>query len=88
MITRRNRLISNESVYKKASVPTATETVTEMEMEFMVDLYEAVKKLLINEEKVSLINLSELLLVSTTELSDYLGTIIRLEDSVRKEYSL
>jgi len=55
------------------------EEITDMETEFLMELYNAVLSLLSNGDKVSLLNISKIVRVSTKELLDYLPEITEME---------
>jgi len=58
------------------------EEITETEVNFILDLYEAVSTLHKKGEKISLIALSAITRVSPSELSDYLPYIISMEEQL------
>jgi hypothetical protein len=55
------------------------EEITDMETDFLLQLYDAVVKLLMNGDKVSLPNISRIVKVSPSELMDYLPEITEIE---------
>lgn len=55
------------------------EEITDMETEFLMELYNAILSLLSRGEKVSLLNISKIVRVSTKELLDYLPEITEME---------
>lgn len=58
------------------------EEITNMETDFLLQLYDAVLKLLMNGDKVSLPNISRIVEVSPSELMDYLPEITEIERQI------
>jgi hypothetical protein len=55
------------------------EEITDMETDFLLELYEAITVLIVNGDKVSLPNISRIVNVSPKELMDYLPEITEME---------
>jgi len=55
------------------------EQLTDMETDFLMELYNAVIKLASNGDKISLVNISKIVRVSPSELMDYLPQITEME---------
>lgn len=55
------------------------EDITDMETNFLLELYESVYEVIRSGEKLTLARLSVILRVSTSELSDYLPEILEME---------
>jgi hypothetical protein len=58
------------------------EEITNMETEFLLQLYGAVTSLVIDRQKVSLLNISKIVKVSTKELMDYLPEITEMQRQI------
>lgn len=61
------------------------EIITDQEADFLIDLYEVIKLMMNEEEKVTLKNISQRMNVSTLELTDYLAEILSIQDDIEKE---
>lgn len=55
------------------------EEITDMEVQFLMSLYNAVVQLINEDKKVSLVNISMITKVSPRELTDYLYEITEME---------
>lgn len=55
------------------------EEITDLEANFILELYDAIRILVDNGDKVSLIRLSGMVKVSPSELTDYLSVIVSIE---------
>ena len=55
------------------------EEITNMETQFLLELYEAVLELKSTDSKVSLLNISKLVSVSPRELMDYLPEVTEMD---------
>ena len=64
------------------------EELTNDEADFIISLYESVSELIRSGRPVTLVALGRILNVSTTELSDYLIEIVRIQDKVEEEYQV
>lgn len=64
------------------------EDITPGEADLIISLYEVIKKLVQNDQDITLIRLGWELDVRPQELSDYLHIIIRILDSVEKELEI
>lgn len=64
------------------------EDITAGEADLIIELYEVIKKLVLQEQDVTLIRLGWELDIQPNELSDYLHIIIRILDSVEKEFEI
>jgi hypothetical protein len=64
------------------------EELTSDEADFIISLYEAVSELVCSGRPVTLVALGRILDISTTELSDYLMEIVRIQDKVEEEYQI
>jgi hypothetical protein len=58
------------------------EEITDMETDFLLQLYEAVTHLVVDRQKVSLLNISKIVKVSTKELMDYLPEITEMQRQI------
>lgn len=64
------------------------EELTSDEADFIISLYESVSELIHSGRPVTLVALGRILNVSTTELSDYLMEIVKIQDKVEEEYQI
>lgn len=64
------------------------EELTSDEADFIISLYEAVSELVRSGRPVTLVALGRILNISTTELSDYLMEIVRIQEKVEEEYQI
>lgn len=55
------------------------EEITDMEVQFLMSLYNAIVQLINEDKKVSLVNISMITKVSPRELTDYLYEITEME---------
>lgn len=61
------------------------EEITPEEADFIINIYYAVSTLVYAGRNVTLVGLSNILNVSTNELSDYLPYIVTIQDKVESE---
>ena len=61
------------------------EEITESEADFIIRIYEAIKKILESKGRVTLVRLGYELNVRPSELSDYLFQIVKIEEYVESE---
>ena len=59
--------------------------ITSEEADFIITLYETIRKLIVGGEKVTLVRLGYELNIKSEELSDYLFEIVRIVDSIEEE---
>jgi len=59
--------------------------ITSAEADFLISLYEQIRELILNDEKVTLVRLGYELNIKSEELSDYLFDIVRIVDHVENE---
>lgn len=59
--------------------------ITSSEADFIIDLYESIRKLILSGEKVTLVRLGYELNIHSSELSDYLFEITRILDKIEEE---
>ncbi len=59
--------------------------ITSSEADFIIDLYEKIRELVLEEQKITLVRLGYELNIKTEELSDYLFEIIRIVDKIEEE---
>lgn len=59
--------------------------ITPSEADFIITLYEQIRELILNDEKVTLVRLGYELNIKSEELSDYLFDIVRIVDHVENE---
>ena len=59
--------------------------ITSEEADFIITLYEIIRKLIVGGEKVTLVRLGYELNIKSEELSDYLFEIVRIVDSIEEE---
>jgi hypothetical protein len=59
--------------------------ITEQEANFLIVLYETIRKLVLQDEKITLVRLGYELNIKTSELSDYLFDIVRIVDHIEEE---
>lgn len=59
--------------------------ITQSEANFIILLYETIRKLIIQGDKVTLVRLGYELDLTSSELSDYLFEIVRIVDHVEAE---
>lgn len=59
--------------------------ITEQEADFLITLYETIRELVYQRNKVTLVRLGYELNISTKELSDYLFDIVRIVDRIEEE---
>jgi hypothetical protein len=59
--------------------------ITEQEADFLITLYETIRELVHQGNKVTLVRLGYELNISTKELSDYLFDIVRIVDRIEEE---
>jgi len=64
------------------------EDISAEEADFIIDLYEAIKKLVLLDVDVTLVRLGFELNVRTHELADYIGIIVRILDLVESEIEI
>ena len=64
------------------------EDITGSEADLIIELYEVIKKLVQEDQDVTLVRLGWELDIKPNELSDYLHIIIRILDSVEKEFEI
>lgn len=64
------------------------EDISSDEADLIIDLYEAIKGLVLQDIDVTLVRLGFELNIRPSELSDYIGTIIRILDLVEKEIEI
>jgi hypothetical protein len=70
---------NNLTQLEKFSQDNSYEEITDMETNFILELYEAVAGLVSRGEKVSLLRISKIVRVSPRELTDYLAEIVEME---------
>ena len=61
------------------------EEITESEANFIIQLYEHIKRLTLRGDKITLVRLGYELNIETSELSDYLFEIVKIVDHVENE---
>jgi hypothetical protein len=61
------------------------EEITDTEADFIIQLYEKIKELIINGQKVTLVRLGHELNIRSSELSDYLFEIVKIVDKIEEE---
>jgi hypothetical protein len=59
--------------------------ITEQEANFLIVLYETIRKLVLQDEKITLVRLGYELNIKSSELSDYLFDIVRIVDHIEEE---
>jgi len=59
--------------------------ITSAEADFLISLYEHIRELILNDEKVTLVRLGYELNIKSEELSDYLFDIVRIVDHIENE---
>ena len=59
--------------------------ITSSEADFIIELYEKTRELVLAEQKVTLVRLGYELNMHSSELSDYLFEIVRIVDKVEEE---
>lgn len=59
--------------------------ITSTEADFIILLYEKIRELIVNEQKVTLVRLGYELNIKSSELSDYLFEIVRIVDNIEEE---
>lgn len=59
--------------------------ITSAEADFLIALYEHIRELILNDEKVTLVRLGYELNIKSEELSDYLFDIVRIVDHIENE---
>ena len=59
--------------------------ITPSEADFIITLYEKIRELILNGNKVTLVRLGYELNVKSEELSDYLFEIVRIVDHIEEE---
>lgn len=64
------------------------EEITPDEADFIISLYEAISELVRAGRPVTILGLSTILLVDTSELSDYLPQIVSILNKVEEEYQI
>ena len=64
------------------------EDISSDEADLIIDLYEAIKRLVLQDIDVTLVRLGFELDIRPSELSDYIGMIIRILDLVEKEIEI
>jgi len=64
------------------------EEITQAEADFLIDVYQAVSKIIYSGRAVTLVGISYELNVKPTELSDYLPQIVTMCDKIEEEYEV
>jgi hypothetical protein len=59
--------------------------ITESEADFIIVLYETIRRLVFEEQKITLVRLGYELNIQPSELSDYLFDIVRIVDRIEEE---
>jgi|TARA_B110000977_G_scaffold186779_1_gene253157 hypothetical protein len=59
--------------------------ITDSEANFIILLYDTIKRLVLDEQKITLVRLGYELNIKPSELSDYLFEIVRIVDKVEEE---
>lgn len=59
--------------------------ITSSEADFIIDLYEKIRELILADQKITLVRLGHELNIKTQELSDYLFEITRIVDHIEEE---
>ena len=59
--------------------------ITSSEADFIIDLYEKIRELVLAKQKITLVRLGYELNIKTEELSDYLFEIIKIVDKIEEE---
>ena len=59
--------------------------ITESEADFIIILYETIRRLVLEEHKITLVRLGYELNIKPSELSDYLFDIVRIVDRIEEE---
>jgi hypothetical protein len=59
--------------------------ITDSEADFIISLYETIRRLVLDENKITLVRLGYELNIKPSELSDYLFDIVRIVDKIEEE---
>jgi hypothetical protein len=59
--------------------------ITDSEADFIISLYETIRRLVLDENKITLVRLGYELDIKPSELSDYLFDIVRIVDQIEEE---
>ncbi len=59
--------------------------ITDSEADFIISLYETIRRLVLDENKITLVRLGYELDIKPSELSDYLFDIVRIVDRIEEE---
>lgn len=59
--------------------------ITDSEADFIISLYETIRRLVLDENKITLVRLGYELDIKPSELSDYLFYIVRIVDQIEEE---
>ncbi len=59
--------------------------ITDSEADFIISLYETIRRLVLDENKITLVRLGYELNIKPSELSDYLFDIVRIVDRIEEE---
>ena len=59
--------------------------ITDSEADFIISLYETIRRLVLDENKITLVRLGYELNIKPSELSDYLFDIVRIVDQIEEE---
>jgi len=59
--------------------------ITDSEADFIISLYETIRRLVLDEKKITLVRLGYELNIKPSELSDYLFDIVRIVDKIEEE---
>ena len=59
--------------------------ITDSEADFIISLYDTIRRLVLDENKITLVRLGYELDIKPSELSDYLFDIVRIVDRIEEE---
>ncbi len=59
--------------------------ITDSEADFIISLYDTIRRLVLDENKITLVRLGYELDIKPSELSDYLFYIVRIVDQIEEE---
>ncbi len=59
--------------------------ITDSEADFIISLYDTIRRLVLDENKITLVRLGYELDIKPSELSDYLFDIVRIVDQIEEE---
>lgn len=64
------------------------EEITDAEADFIMDIYDVIKKLVARDIDITLVRLAYELDISTSELTDYTPLIVTMLDKVEQEFEI